>query len=337
MRTTFTAKGIAVELFTEFQPDPTDQNVLAGAERFGRFGADSILAIGGGSALDVAKMIGVAAANSGPVSQFHGYHRVPNPGPPLIAVPTTAGTGSEATKVAVITDTLRNVKMMILDSKLMPTAAVVDYELTFSMPKPLTAHVGVDALTHGIEAYVSRKANPLTDPVALSCITKIHAHLHSAWSDPANEQAREAMSLAALQGGLAFTNSSVCLVHGMSRPLGLVFRLPHGLSNSVLLPTVTRFSWHGAKARYAEISRAIHLVSIKSSDDSACESLTAWLDDLNNDLQVPRLRDCCGGDVAKFRGSLQKMASDALESGSPQNNPIVPAPDQIAELFELAW
>ena len=337
MRTTLTAKGIAVELFTEFQPDPTDQNVLAGAERFSRFGADSILAIGGGSALDVAKMVGVAAANPGPVSQFQGYHRVSNPGPPLVAVPTTAGTGSEATKVAVITDTSRNVKMMILDAKLMPTVAIVDYELTFTMPKPLTAHVGVDALTHGIEAYVSRKAHSLTDPVALSCITKIHENLSAAWSDPGNEKAREAMSLAALQGGLAFTNSSVCLVHGMSRPLGLVFRLPHGLSNSVLLPTVTRFSWPGAKARYAEIAREMRIVPAKSSAELACESLAEWLAHLNNDLQVPRLRDCCGGDVAKFRASLQKMASDALESGSPQNNPIVPAPSQIVELFELAW
>src|SRR5215470_6915140 len=215
IRSTLAGKSIASELFTDFQPDPTDQNVLAGAERFSRFGADSILAIGGGSALDVAKMIGVAAANPGPLSQFQGYHRIAKPGPPLVAVPTTAGTGSEATKVAVITDTTCNVKMMILDAKLMPTVAIVDYELTFSMPKPLTAHVGVDALTHGIEAYVSRKANALTDPVALSCITKIRANLYKAWSDPGNTEAREAMSLAALQGGLAFTNSSVCLVHGM--------------------------------------------------------------------------------------------------------------------------
>jgi alcohol dehydrogenase class IV len=324
-------------VFTDFQPDPTDQNVLNGAQRFSAFGADAILAVGGGSAIDVAKMIGVAAANPGPVSQFQGYHRVSKPGPPLVAVPTTAGTGSEATKVAVITDTARNVKMMILDAKLMPTAAVVDYELTFSMPKPLTAHVGVDALTHGIEAYVSRKANPLTDPIALSAIAKIYSNLRSAWADPGNAKAREAMSIAALQGGLAFTNSSVCLVHGMSRPLGLVFRLPHGLSNSVLLPTVTRFSWPGGRTRYAEIARTIGLVPEKSPDEPACEALTAWLDELNADLQVPRLRDCCGGDIERFRATLPKMAADALDSGSPQNNPVVPAEGQIVELFEVAW
>ncbi len=337
MRAALSRTGIATETFTDFQPDPTDINVLAGASSFVRFGADSILAIGGGSALDVAKIIGVSAANPGPVSQFQGYHRVTNAGPPLVAVPTTAGTGSEATKVAVITDTARSVKMMILDPKLMPTAAVVDYELTFSMPQPLTAHVGVDALTHGIEAYVSRKANPITDPIALSAITKIHANLRTAWSDAGNGKAREAMSLAALQGGLAFTNSSVCLVHGMSRPLGLMFRLPHGLSNSVLLPTVTRFSWPGAEHRYAEIARAIELGSSKTSDRMACESLTAWLDELNHDLQVPRLRKCCGGDVERFRGLLTKMATDALDSGSPQNNPVVPAAPQIVELFEQAW
>jgi alcohol dehydrogenase class IV len=205
------------------------------------------------------------------------------------------------------------------------------------MPKPLTAHVGVDALTHGIEAYVSRKANPLTDPVALSCITKIHGNLRAAWIDPGNKAAREAMSLAALQGGLAFTNSSVCLVHGMSRPLGLVFRLPHGLSNSVLLPAVTRFSWPGAKTRYADVARAMQLASEKTQEDSACEALADWLDNLNRDLLIPRLRDCCGGDVEKFRASLPKMAADALESGSPQNNPVVPEASQIVELFELAW
>ena len=329
--------GIASEIFSDLQADPTDTNVHAGTERFRRTGADSILAIGGGSALDVAKMIGVASTNDGPLNQFQGYHRIPRPGAPLVAIPTTAGTGSEATKVAVVTDTERNVKMMILDAKLMPTAAIVDYELTMSMPRPLTAHVGVDALTHGIEAFVSRKANPLTDPIALSCIRKIHANLRTAWGDPGHAQAREAMSLAALQGGLAFTNSSVCLVHGMSRPLGLLFRLPHGLSNSVLLPAVTRFSWPGSKARYAEVARAVEIASDKSPDESACEALSEWLEQLNIDLQVPRLRDCCGGDIERFRAALPKMASDALESGSPQNNPIVPAAGQIEELFERAW
>src|SRR5262249_48391521 len=161
----------------------------------------------------------------------------------------------------------------------------------------------------------------------LSCVTKIHDNLRKAWNDQGNSEAREAMSLAALQGGLAFTNSSVCLVHGMSRPLGLVFKLPHGLSNSVLLPTVTRFSWTGAKCGCAEVARAMQIASEKVPNDQACEALTDWLDRLNDDLKVPRLRDCCGGDKEKFQATLPKMANDALDSGSPQNNPVVPAKD----------
>jgi alcohol dehydrogenase class IV len=329
--------GIAHQAFTGFQPDPTDLNVETGVERFRAFSADSILAFGGGSAIDVAKMIGASSANPGPLNRFQGYHKIPEPGPPLVVIPTTAGTGSEATKVAVITDTARKVKMMILDSKLMPAAAIVDYELTLSMPKPLTAHVGVDTLTHGVEAYVSKKANRLTDPLAAASIDKVGRYLRRAWSDPDDLEAREGMAFAALQGGLAFTNSSVCLVHGMSRPLGVAFHLPHGLSNAVLLPTVTHFSWKGGVRRYADVSRTMSLASDKKSDEYACEALVDCLDTLNSELEVPRLRDCCGGDVEKFRATLPKMATDALESGSPQNNPKVPVADQIMELFDSAW
>jgi alcohol dehydrogenase len=329
--------GIAVGRFSDFQPDPEDRNVIAGVERFRAFEADSILAIGGGSAIDVAKIIGASSANPGPLAAFQGYNRILNAGPPLVVLPTTAGTGSEATKVAVITDTTRNVKMMILDSKLMPAAAIVDYELTVSMPKPLTAHVGVDTLTHGIEAYVSRRANALTDPIASSCIAKTQAYLRRAWANPEDLEAREAMSFAALQGGLAFTNSSVCLVHGMSRPLGVAFHLPHGLSNATLLPAVTRFSWRGDIERYAAVARTMNLADARRSNTFACESLVDCLDELNHELEVPRLRSCCGAPIEDFRAAIPKMASDALESGSPQNNPVVPAAEQIMELFEAAW
>jgi len=329
--------GIAHEVFSDLQPDPTDLNVATGTGRFQSFQADSILAFGGGSAIDVAKMIGASSANPGPLGRFQGYHQIPQPGPPIAVIPTTAGTGSEATKVAVITDTERNVKMMILDSKLMPAAAIVDYELTLSMPKGLTAHVGVDTLTHGVEAYVSKKANRLTDPIAAASISKVQRYLRRAWTDPDDLEAREGMAFAALQGGLAFTNSSVCLVHGMSRPLGVAFHLPHGLSNAVLLPTVTRFSWKGGRERYGMVARTMELASDKKSDDYACEALVDCLDTLNSELEVPRLRDCCGGDVEKFRAALPKMASAALESGSPQNNPTVPVAEQIMELFDSAW
>ena len=216
--------NIGVSVFAEVQPDPTVQNVEAGLEILQCNEADLIIALGGGSPIDASKAIAALATNPAPLSQYMGYHKIPRAGLPLIAIPTTAGTGSEVTKVTVITDSIRNVKMMLLDAHLLPTAALVDYELTMTMPSGLTAHVGVDTLTHGIEAYVSRKANAITDPIALSCIQLVAQNLYSAWQQPDNHAARAAMSIAATQGGMAFSNSSVCLVHGMSRPLGAPWR-----------------------------------------------------------------------------------------------------------------
>jgi alcohol dehydrogenase class IV len=275
--------------------------------------------------------------NPGPLSAFQGYHKIPKRGLPLIAIPTTAGTGSEATKAAVITDTVRMVKMMILDVKILPRVAIVDYELSLTMPAALTAHVGVDTLAHGIEAYVSKKANGMTDPLAISCIQLTSRHLLAAQTQPDNRRAREAMALAACQGGMAFSNSSVCLVHGMSRPIGAVFHLPHGLSNAVLLPAVTRFSIPGAPERYAHISRQMGLCEGSATDEYAGEALIEGLERLNADLGIPKLRDALRADRSAFEPHLKKMAEDALASGSPQNNPVVPTVDEIIDLYRCAW
>ncbi|MEP7111095.1 MAG: iron-containing alcohol dehydrogenase, partial [Ferruginibacter sp.] len=273
-------EGIKTFVFNEVQADPTVDNVLAGLKLLNECGGQLLIAVGGGSPIDTAKAISILKTNPQPLKLYMGYHKIPKAGMPVIAIPTTAGTGSEATKVAVITDTEANLKMMLLDNHLMPSVALVDYELTMTMPKPLTAYVGVDTLTHGIEAYVSRKANFLTDPIALSCVELVADNLIPAWEQPANKTAREAMSIAACQGGMAFTNSSVCLVHGMSRPLGVQFHLPHGLSNAVLLPAVTKFSIAGAVKRYAKIAGTMKLASTNDSDESACNALVKGLEEL---------------------------------------------------------
>src|SRR3954454_3853096 len=265
--------SIEANVFSTVQPDPTDTNVLGGLAALEEFGAEAVVAVGGGSVIDAAKIIAIASRNPGPLSAFQGYHRIAKPGLPLVVIPTTAGTGSEATKAAVITDTQREVKMMILDRKIMPRTSIVDFELTLSMPRALTAHVGIDTLVHGIEAYVSKKAFGMTDTMALSCIRLTSRYLPVAHTQPDNRDAREAMALAACQGGMAFTNSSVCLVHGMSRPIGAVFHLAHGLSNAVLLPTVTRFSIPGASARYAQIARVMGVCAADVDDERACHRL----------------------------------------------------------------
>jgi alcohol dehydrogenase len=329
--------GIEVETFAGVQPDPTEQNVLAGLARYSASRSEAVVALGGGSPIDCGKAIAVLATNVGPLSRFVGRNKVPRPGAPLVAIPTTAGTGSEVTKAAVITDTVNDVKMLLMDPHLVPSIAIVDYELTLSMPRGLTAAVGVDTLTHGIEGYVSRLANPVTDPIALSCIEKVGQHLEIAWREPGNRAAREGMMLAAMQGGMAFANSSVCLVHGMSRPIGALFHVPHGISNAMLLPTVTRFSLPGATARYATAARTLGWAAAVDGDAGAAAKLVEGLEALNRRLEIPQLRNDPRMDEAKFFRSLEKMAADALASGSPQNNPVVPTADQIVRLYREAW
>ena len=329
--------GIRVALFSGVQPDPTDANVRDGLRVYVGKQCDAIVALGGGSPIDAAKAIAVLATNAEPLSQYQGYHKVPKAGAPLVVIPTTAGTGSEVTKVAVITDTVRDVKMMMLDRHFLPTVALVDFELTLSMPPALTAHVGVDTLTHGIESYVSRKATALTDPLALTSIRLVAEHLETAWREPTNRTAREGMMLAATLGGMAFANSSVALVHGMSRPIGAVFHVPHGLSNAVLLPAVTRFSLVGAVERYATVARTIGLATGADSAAVAGEKLLVGLAALNARLAVPRLGGCKGVTRERFDTLKAKMAIDALASGSPGNNPVVPTAEQIVAIYDDAY
>ena len=329
--------GLETAVFDAVQPDPTDANVADGVRALQAHRAEIVVALGGGSPIDTAKVIAVRPTNPQPLHEFQGLHKIPRPGLPVIALPTTAGTGSEATKVAVITNTARQEKMMMLSAPLLPKAALVDYEFSLSMPPALTAAVGVDTLTHGIEAFVSCQANLLTDPIALQCIRLCATHLKTAWSEPENPAAREGMMLAATLGGMAFTNSSVALVHGMSRPLGAVFHLPHGLSNAVLLPTVTRFSLRGAEARYATIARTIACAAASAPDGAASRALVEWLITLNRDLNIPGLGACRNVTQERFDAMVEKMAADALASGSPANNPRPASAAEICSLYREAW
>jgi alcohol dehydrogenase class IV len=329
--------GLAVAVFDGVEPDPSDAAVDEGRAALVAHEADVVVGLGGGSALDAAKTIAVRGGNPGPLRQYMGYGRLVGAGLPVVAIPTTAGTGAEATRVVVITDTATHTKLMLLDDRLCPTVALVDVELSATMPRPLTAHVGVDTLTHGIEAYVSSKATEETDPLALACVERCGRHLVDAWTDGADLTAREGMARAAYEGGAAFANASVCLVHGMSRPLGAVFGIPHGLSNAVLLPAVIAFSLGGAPERYATVARALGLATDEDDADAAGAALLRGLEDLNAHLEVPRLRDLPGVTREAFDAALPKMAEDALASGSPDRNPVVPTAAQVEDLYREAW
>jgi alcohol dehydrogenase class IV len=328
--------GLAWQVFSETVPDPTDTVVEAGVQALKAGPYDCLVALGGGSPIDTAKAISVLAANGGKMRDYKVPNEIPKPGLPVVAIPTTAGTGSEVTRFTVITDTERDEKMLIMGLACCPAAAIVDYELTFSMPWRLTADTGIDSLTHAIEAYVSKRASPFTDGVAKSAMALIAKHIRTACHEPQNARAREAMMLGATQAGMAFSNSSVCLVHGMSRPIGAFFHVPHGLSNAMLLPEITAFSAPAALERYADCAKAMGVAAEGEGNQSAVARLIDELRALNADLKVPSPRDY-GIDARRYAELMPTMASQALASGSPGNNPRVPTQDEIIELYKRVY
>jgi len=329
------AAGIPWGLFAECVPDPTTDSVYAALEVLLSGGHDCVVGLGGGSSIDTAKAVAVLASGGGPMRDYKAPVQTDR-GLPIIAIPTTAGTGSEATRVAVITDTETSEKMLCMGLGLMPLAALVDYELTLSMPFRLTADTGIDSLCHALEAYVSRRANPFTDSVALTAMATIYKNIRTACYEPDNRDARAAMMLAATQGGMAFANASVTLIHGMSRPIGALFHVPHGLGNAMLLPVVTAWSVHGSPARYAVCARAMGMADAADSDPAALEKLVQGLRELNADLAVPGPA-AWGIDTTQWFDSLPLMAQQALDSGSPANNPRLADAADIIALYERAW
>jgi len=323
-------------VFDDAVPDPTTKELELGVQAYFAGGHDGLIALGGGSPIDTAKGIRVLATNEGPFRKYKFPNIIPNAGPPLIAIPTTAGTGSEVTKVTVVTDVETNEKMMCSNPYLTPTAAIVDYELTLTCPRRLTADTGIDSLTHAIEAYVSRKNNPYSDAVAKLAMDKIARYIRIACEDPSNHEAREAMMVGATMGGLAFSNSSVCLVHGMSRPIGAHFHVPHGLSNAMLLPEITEFSIPEAEARYADCARAMNLVSTSVSNSGACDALLDEIKALNRDLNVPTIKEF-GVDEQTYFDLITLMSDQALASGSPNNNPRVPSLEELTGLYTKVY
>ena len=324
------------EVYADTVPEPTEASIIAGVEKVRAGDFDSIIAIGGGSPIDSAKAISILGKYGGHMRDYKVPRIVSEPGLPIIAIPTTAGTGSEATRVTVITDETNDEKMLCMGLGFLPTAALVDFELTLSLPPRTTADTGIDALTHAIEAYVSKKANPYTDSQALQAMGLLAPNLRRAFHDGSDRDARAAMMLGATLAGIAFSNASVALVHGMSRPIGAFFHVPHGLSNAMLLPTVTEYSLPAATARYADCARAMKIAKATDSDTVANSRLLEELIALNEELQVPTPA-AFGIRREDFFNVVDTMAEQALASGSPANNPRVPTIAEIVGLYQKLY
>ena len=328
--------GLKSNVFDDTVPDPTDTVVLSGISFLEKYKNEAVIGFGGGSPIDTAKAIAAMAKNSKNIQDYKPPSTFDKKGLPIIAIPTTAGTGSEVTHHAVIIDSKNYEKISCRGEGFVPTCAIVDYDLTLSKPRRLTIDSAIDTLTHGIEAYVSKKATLFSDRMALDTIRLVTQNIYAVDKNPKDLKAREGLMLAATLGGLAFSNASICLVHGMSRPLGSNFKVPHGLSNAMLLPTITEFSIDHAKSRYAECSRAGNFALMNDNDDISCEKLIKGLYKINSDFDVPSMKTF-GINEKNFEEKLENMATDAEISGAPNLNPRVPSVKEMIDLYGQAW
>lgn len=327
--------NIEYTIFDEVNSEPTDIIVNMGIEKYKESKSDFLIALGGGSPLDAMKAIGAMITNEGEIVDYLGKV-IPNDPPILVAIPTTAGTGSEATQFTIIADTKNNVKMLLKGPSLIPILAIVDPIFTLTAPKNVTAATGVDALTHAIEAYTSRKSQTMSDTFAISAVKRIYSNLLTAYEDGQNIKAREEMAIASLEAGIAFNNSSVTIVHGMSRPIGALFHVPHGLSNAMLLEKCLEFAKSGAIDKFAELAKAINVYKEGMSKEEAANEFVKAISELLIKLNIDTLEDF-GVDEEEFINVVDKMATDALISGSPQNTMKIPTREEIIEIYKSLW
>lgn len=324
--------GLECVVFNDITGEPTDVMINEGLKVYRENNCDFLIGMGGGSPLDAIKAIAVLDVCGGKLSDYMGKE-ISGKFPPMAAIPTTAGTGSEATKFTVITDAKTDVKMLLKGEALLPDLAIVDYTNTKSSPKSITASTGLDALTHAVEAYTSKQAQPLTDALALSAVKRIFKYLPIAYNDGDDETARYEMSIASLEAGICINNSSVTIVHGMSRPIGALFHVPHGLSNAMLLCKCMEFAKDGAVERFAELSRAVGTATVSDSDCVAADKFIEGLLEICRKCEVPTISDY-GIDIDKFISVIPKMTSDALASGSPANTRKNVNADDIAKIYK---
>ena len=329
------SQGVEYTIYSDIAGEPTDVLIEKGLEQYKTEGCDFLVALGGGSPIDSMKAIGSLVKNGGSISDYMGKV-IDVEMPPMVAIPTTAGTGSEATQFTIITDTKKDIKMLLKGKVLIPSLAIIDPQFTMTAPPKITAATGLDALCHAVEAYTSRKAQTLSDTFAMSAVKRIFKFLPVAFHDGKNEEARVQMSVAALEAGIAFNNSSVTLIHGMSRPIGALFHVAHGLSNSMLMKECLSFALEGAYDRFADLGRAIGVGTPEDSDQAASEKFLDAVVALTEELETPTLAEF-GIDKEKFFEVIEKMAYDAMDSGSPQNTQRTITQADVEQMYKNLW
>lgn len=325
------AGGIKCTSYLDVKPNPTITIVNEAVELYKESGATSIVALGGGSPLDVAKTVGILAKFGGDIKDYEGLNKVPGPIVPMIAIPTTAGTGSEATASSVITDEAINYKFSIVSYETLPKYAILDPQLIMTAPASIAAACGVDALIHAIEAYVSKNASPFTDTMAEKAMELIGANLRKFVENREDEAAACAMMAGSNFAGIAFAWARLGNVHAMSHPVSAFYHVPHGVANSILLPTVMKFNAVTDTGRYKVIYDFIRQGD-ETVENFTPEMLIDEIQKLNDDLNIPRTLS----EVGVKTDLIEEMARDAMKSGNVLCNPRETTLEDMVELYKAA-
>jgi len=326
-------EGFIAQVFSEVKPNPRDHDCVLGGQAARQFEADVILALGGGSVIDSAKVIAILQVLGGTPQDYAGRNKVPQPITPLVAIPTTAGTGAEVTRSSVITDTTKKTKITVKDVKLAPVLAIVDPELTFNLPRHLTASTGMDALVHAIEAYTCKLANPISDALALQAMKHIYPYLLTAVQDGQNREARYNLMVGSTMAGMAFSHADVASVHCMAEAIGGLYDTPHGVANSMFLPYLIEFNAPAAISKHAEIARTVGVAGGDISDEKAAALLVEAMKKLARDLDIPTFASLPGVNPADF----DYLAQSSFENGSTPSNIRTITRDDYLKLFQKAY
>lgn len=327
--------GIAYEIFSDLKPNPTVKNVQAGVEAFRRSGADAIVAIGGGSAMDTAKAVGIIVANPafGDVVSLEGMAPTANRSVPVFALPTTAGTAAEVTINYVITDEANTKKMVCVDPKDIPAVAIIDAELMAAMPRGLTAATGMDALTHAIEGYITKGAWTLTDMFELKAVELIARWLPAAVENGADTEAREGMAVAQYIAGMGFSNVGLGLVHGMAHPLGAFYDIPHGVANALLLPYVMQYNMESSLVKFGDVARAMGVDTAGMDTRQAAQAAVDAVRALAVRVGIPQRLSSLG----VREEELPRLAASALADVCTPGNPRDTSAEEILALYREAF
>lgn len=323
--------GIPYEIFSDIKPNPTVANVKAGVKAFAESGADFILAIGGGSSIDTSKAIGIITNNPefSDVVSLEGVADTKKKSVPIIALPTTAGTAAEVTINYVITDEKNEKKMVCVDPNDIPTIAIIDAELMYTLPKSLTAATGLDALTHAIEGLITKGAWEMSDMFEIKAIEMINRYLETAVNEPQNPEARNGMAVAQYIAGMAFSNVGLGVVHGMAHPLGAIFDIPHGVANALLLPTIMEFNAPAALDKYVTIAKAMNVYKDGMSKEEAAQAAVDAVKSLAVRVGIPQHLS----ELGIKESDLPKLADSAIADVCTPGNPREVTRDIILDLY----